>query len=357
VANALNFFQFFLDTELDSDLIRLSRAAGYNASHGNFLVFGAGTYTGEIPGLSSLIRGRELAYQLWGHQVNWRSYRDHWLAAALPTYMTMLFLEATMPEEDYFAEILEVYGHEQISSQASAMSHFATGLKTPNTVSPTLFFGSGVNGGERDYEYSLAPHFLELTRWGTQTVDKLGPIAGGFRSSPAEVPVAHAIINNRRGVMVLHMLRQLLKNSPAGKDRDLFRETISTFYRESIGKEVGTVDFINTLEKVTRADWDWYFDQWIYGAGVPKLTWSYDASKKKDANGRYMLTVNIARSDVPADFKVFVPLKFDFGGDRWSELLLPVTEVSKTYNIPLPASPKKVQLNPRMSCLAQIEEK
>jgi len=357
VANALNFFQFFLDTELDSDLIRLSRAAWDNASHENFLVFGVNTYTGEIPGLSSLIRGRELAYQLWGHQVTWRSYRDHWLAAALPTYMTMLFLEATMPEEDYFQEILEVYGHEQISSQASAMSHFASGLKYPNTVSPTLYFGSGINGGSRDFEIALMPHFLELTRWGTGTVDKLGPIAGGFRSSPAEVPLAHAIINNRRGVMVLHMLRQLLKNSPAGKDRDLFRETIAAFTKESRGKEVGTDDFINTLERVTQADWDWYFEQWIFGAGVPTLTWDYDASKKKDANGRFMLQVTIDKSNVPADFKVFVPLKFDFGGDRWSEVLLPVTEASKTYNIPLPASPKKVQLNPRMSCLAKIEER
>jgi len=356
VANSLNFYQFFLDDKLDSDLIRISRAAGFNASHQNFLIFGNYTYTYESPGLSSLLRGTETAYQIWGHAVNWHSYRDQWLAVALPQYMTMLFIEATMPGDDHFEEILEVYGNEQISSQASAMSRFATGLKTPNTVSPTLFFSSGINGGTREYELLLTPHALELTRWGTSMLGKLGPIAGGFRSSPAEVPLAHSIYNARRGVIVLHMLRNLLKNSPAGKDRDLFREVISTFYKESKGKEVSAEDFINTLERVTKADWDWYFDQWVYGTGLPTLSWTWNAKGKADANGRHPLHVEITKTNVPADFKVFVPLKFDFGGDRRGEILLPVTEAHKTYDIPLPAKPKKVELNPRMSCLVKIED-
>lgn len=117
---------------------------------------------------------------------------------------------------------------------------------------------------------------------------------------------------------------------------------------------MSTEDFIATVESVTKADWDWYFDQWIYGTGLPTLTWS-SSDGGKDANGRYKLHVEITKSNVPADFKVFVPLNFDFGGDRWSEILLPVTEAHKTYDIPLPAKPKTVQLNPRMSCLAKIE--
>lgn len=356
VANSLNFFQYFLDCTLDSDLIRLSRTAGYsNASYENFLIFSWYTYTHESPGLSSLLRGRETAYQLWGHRVNWSSYRDQWLAGALPEYMTMLFIEATMPEEDYFNEILEVYGNEQISSQSSAMSRFATGIEAPDSVSGTLFFSSGINGGFREYEALLTEHFLDYTRWGTRTLAKIGPIAVGFRSSPAEVPIAHTIFNHRRGVMVLHMLRALLKNSPAGKDRDFFREILSTFYRESAGKEVSAEDFINTVERVTQADWDWFFDQWVYGAGLPTLAWSWDTGGK-DGNGKYPLQVRISKTNVPADFKVFVPLAFDFGGERRGEILLPVTKDTVAQQIPLPAKPKKVELNPRMSCLAKIEE-
>jgi hypothetical protein len=355
VANSLNFYQHFLDCKLDTDLLRVSRAAGLDASHENFLIFGTFTYTYESPGLSSLLRGTETAYQLWGHAVNWSSFRDQWLAAALPEYMAMLFLESTLPEDGYFDEILEVYGNEQISSQASAMSRFATGLDAPTSVNTTLFFSSGINSGARDYEFSLLPNFLDLTRWGTQTLAKIGPISSGFRSSPAEVPLAHTVFNHRRGVLVLHMLRTLLKNSPAGKDRDLFREILSTFYKESSGKEASTEDFFATVEKVTQADWDWYFDQWVYGTGLPTLTWNSSA-QDKDANGRFPLQVEITKTDVPADFKIFVPLKMDFGGDRWSEILLPVTEARKSYDIPLPAKPKKVELNPRMSCLAKIEE-
>ena len=353
VANSLNFYQQFLDCKLDTDLLRVSRAAGLDASHQNFLIFGTYTYTYESPGLSSLLRGTETAYQLWGHAVNWRGYRDQWLAVALPEYMAMLFLEATQPEEDYFNEILEVYGNEQISSQASAMSRFATGLNAPTSVSTTLFFSSEINGGFRQYEYSLLPNYLDYSRWGTQTLEKFGPISVGFRSSSAEVPLAHTVFNHRRGVLVLHMLRALLKNSPAGKDRDLFRETLSTFYKESVGKEVSAEDFINTLERVTQADWDWFFDQWVYGTGLPTLTWSSKADGK-DANGRYPLHVTITMSNVPPDFKVFVPLKLDFGGDRHSEILLPVTQATVTHDIPLPAKPQSVELNPRMSCLAKM---
>ncbi len=354
VANSLNFYQNFLDCKLDTDLLRVSRAAGLNASHENFLIFGTYTYTYESPGLSSLLRGTETAYQLWGHSVNWSSYRDQWLATALPEYMAMLFLESTQPEEGFFDEILEVYGNEQISSQASAMSRFATGLNAPTSVSTSLFFSSGINSGVREYEFSLLPNYLDYSRWGTQTLEKIGPISVGFRSSPAEVPLAHTVFNHRRGVLVLHMLRSLLKNSPAGKERDFFREILSTFYKDSVGQEVSTVDFINTVEKVTQADWDWFFEQWIYGTGLPTISWGCNAGGK-DANGKYPLQVNITKTNVPADFKVFVPLKLDFGGDRWTEILLPVTKATMAQQIPLPAEPKKVELNPRMSCLAKIE--
>jgi hypothetical protein len=76
-----------------------------------------------------------------------------------------------------------------------------------------------------------------------------------------------AIFNDNtywKAALVLHMIRGL-------EGRDAILEILNAFASnpELMYKNATTEDFIATVEEVTGEDWDWFFEQWIYGYGVP----------------------------------------------------------------------------------------
>jgi len=108
VAKSLEFYQWFYDMTFPVDTMH---ATYINSSHGQafhgFIHLAKYTYDSEHPGASELFRAHEVAHQLWGHMVGWKTYRDQWLSEAFAEYSAMLFIETTMPDTDYFNEILK----------------------------------------------------------------------------------------------------------------------------------------------------------------------------------------------------------------------------------------------------------
>ena len=78
-----------------------------------------------------------------------------------------------------------------------------------------------------------------------------------------------------KGAQVAHQLRRLLGDS-------LFWAGMHRFLVDNAFKPVTTPDYAVAMEKTCRCDLDWFFDQWAYGIGYPKVRFTrhWDAAGK-----------------------------------------------------------------------------
>ena len=67
-----------------------------------------------------------------------------------------------------------------------------------------------------------------------------------------------------KGAQVAHQLRRLLGDS-------LFWAGMHRFLTDNAYKPVRTEDFAIAFEKTANCDLDWFFDQWCYGIGYPRV--------------------------------------------------------------------------------------
>ncbi len=323
VANSLRFFSWLVDTKVPCDRLVASRISG---SHGQafdgFLHLSSFTFDSESPGASELFRSHEVAHQFWGHMVGWRSYRDQWLSEALAEYSAMLFVDASLPKDHFYQEIVDTYVSEQIGGVGAVLSKF------------------------------LRPWSASVFRSNRRIL--LGPIAAGYRASSAQVPYGYFIQIYDRGALVIHMLRTMLRER-TGSD-DTFRAILKDFVDSYAGRAASTRDFQAVVARNAPAggDWGWFFDQWVYGTWVPTYTWSTRVPSRPNADGRWVAEVTVAQSDVPEGFVMPVPMRVDFGGGKTGEVLLPVRQGEETFQVPLSARPRKLELNPDNAVLARM---
>jgi aminopeptidase N len=67
-----------------------------------------------------------------------------------------------------------------------------------------------------------------------------------------------------KGAQLAHQLRRLVGDS-------LFWKGMKRFLTDNAYKPVETADYAIAMEKTTGRDLDWFFDQWAYGIGYPKV--------------------------------------------------------------------------------------
>jgi aminopeptidase N len=79
-----------------------------------------------------------------------------------------------------------------------------------------------------------------------------------------------------KGAWVLYMLRHQI-------GEDAFYAGLKHYLEANRGKNVVTADLTKAIEEATHTNVDQFFDQWVYGAGAPKLavSYSYDETKKQ----------------------------------------------------------------------------
>jgi len=317
VANSTRFYEQIFGVPLGTDrLVVSSIVGGHGQAFDGFLHMSEGSFYLERPGASELFRAHEMAHEWWGHRVSWATYRDQWLSEAFAEYSAMMYVQATMEDgEHWFAEILHTYTDELTGSIKSILSKFAR---------PGL---SPLNPNERA---------------------KMGPIALGYRAQAGQVPGAYFIQSYQKGSVVLHMLRIMLRNLT--KSDDLFVQVLSDFLHTYDGKAASTEDFIASLTKTAPADWQWFFDEWVYGTAIPTYAWDWKA--ERGDGGKDVLALTVRQQHVPTGFRMPVPVRIDFGGGKSGQAVVLVDKPEETFRIPLPARPKDVELNPDRAVLA-----
>ncbi|MCP4653927.1 MAG: M1 family metallopeptidase [bacterium] len=324
VVNSLKFFYWLFESELPVEQIQLTGiASGHGQAFEGFLHLSEYTYAGEHPGASEGFRAHETAHQWWGHEIGWDSYRDQWLSESFAEYSAMMFVQTTMKNgQKLFEEMLQMYTNLINGSLKGAFSKFGR---------PWL---AGVD---------------------LSNIERMGPVALGYRASTAEIPYGYNIQAYHKGPLVLHMLRRAL--SLFGQGDDLFLAILRDFVKNYQGKNATTEDFIATVNKIAPGDWTWFFDQWIYGTDIPAYTWSYEMPRTANAQGQWVVTLHVKQKNVSPGFMMPVPVEIDLGEGQIGTFVAQVDQPEKTFTIPLPVKPRSLKFNPDFAVLATVKKR
>ncbi len=243
---------------------------------------------------ADLLQAHETAHQWWGNRVGATGYRDYWLMEALANYSALLYLEKS---------------------------------KGPRSAETML----------EQYRQNL----LAKNDAG-QTVDATGPIVLGPRLETSQEPRAWRNITYGKGSWILHMLRARM-----GDERFLAmlgaiiqrydHRTLSTEeFRELAASYLPPKSDDPTLEA--------FFDQWVYGTGIPSLKLAYTVKGKAPA---LKLVGTVTQSDVDNDFAALVPVEIQLTRGRTITHWVRAGSDPVTFTVPLAQPPAKVTLDPK----------
>ena len=133
-----------------------------------------------------------------------------------------------------------------------------------------------------------------------------------------------------KGAQLAHQLRRLVGDS-------LFWKGMHRFLTDNAYKPVETADYAIAFEKTTGRDLDWFFDQWAYGIGYPKVK----VARAWNAGSRNLrLTVDETQTiDATHPFFRFPATVRVVTRDSVVRHEIMVDRQHQTFDIPLPASP------------------
>jgi hypothetical protein len=152
----------------------------------------------------------------------------------------------------------------------------------------------------KDPDSTAVRALLEGAREELAPVESAGPIWLGRRLASTRSPMGYQAVASK-GVWVIHMLREMLPNGQ-------FLEMIRDFAEIYNGKTASTWDFLHLAEKYAGKKLDWFFDDWVFGTGVPGYAVDYTV---ESAGGGFIVRGKIKQSNVPEDFAMPVPLYAD----------------------------------------------
>jgi aminopeptidase N len=225
----------------------------------------------------------EMAHQWWGQAVGWQNYHEQWISEGFAQYFAALYAQHARGD-DAFANVIR-----------------------------------------------------QMRRWAIEQSEQ-GPVSLGYRLGHirGESRVFRALVYNKGGA-VLHMLRRLVGD-------EAFFSGLRAFYRTMRFKKAGTEDFRAAMEAASGRSLERFFERWIYGSTLPRLTFNH----------------RIDGSDVVLHFEQVGPL-FDVPvtvvlnyGDRKSTIVVPVGDRVVEQRVPLAGTLRSVDISKDDGTLAEI---
>jgi hypothetical protein len=247
---------------------------------------------------ADVLQAHEAAHQWWGNRVSAASYRDYWLMEALANYSALLYVEKTRG-------------------------------------------GKSVDTMLESYRTAL----LEKNDEG-KTIDSAGPIVLGPRLETSIEPRGWRIITYGKGSWIIHMLRRRM-----GDER--FYAFLAELAQQFDHKRLSTEDFRalavkNLPPKMPDPSLQGFFEQWIYGTGIPTLKMTYALKGKAPA---LRVTGTIEQADVDEDFSVLVPVEVQVARGKTVTQWVQTSSAPAQFSVPVTAAPTKVLLDPKHAIL------
>lgn len=232
---------------------------------------------------SDLLETHEVAHQWWGNLVIPASPHDDWLIESLANYSALLLLER----------------RKGVRALDTVLDQYRDDLLNPSP--------SG------------------------HTVESAGPIVWGHRLETSLAPDAWRTVTYEKGTWIIHMLRRRLGDE---KFLALLRDVANNHH------SISTEQFRELAHQYgpTSPDPDFktFFDNWVYGTGVPnvKLTYSWHAPK---------LSGTLVQHDVDDAFSAYVPVEVQTGS-KSNVYWLATGSDPMAFSIPLKSPPTHVGL-------------
>lgn len=235
---------------------------------------------------SQMLDAHEVAHQWWGNLVIADSYQDAWLMEALANYSAMMFLEKK---------------------------------KGPRALETEL--------------EDCRTHLLGKEPSG-KTRESVGPMTWGYRLQSSQSPDAWNHIVYEKGAWVIHMIRRRLGDERfAAMLRAICRryafQPLTTEQFRLMAKEFGP-------PHAPDADFGNFFDNWVYGTGIPAVKMTYTVRGLK-------VTGTISESGVADDFTARIPLEVQAGKTK-TLYWVPATNDPTPFTIAVKAPGARVSL-------------
>ncbi len=265
----------------------------------NYLMGDTSSFNKDQGFFRDLLVAHEVAHQWWGNIVTSGSYHHEWIQEALSNYSAVMYLETKLGSKST-ETALELYRHN--------------------------LFLKGPDG---------------------ETAESEGPVVQGRRLEGSNNPAASVAVIYGKGSWIMHMLRRRL-----GDER--FLKMLAELRRRYEFKAVETEDFRRLCAEFlppgsNDAKLENFFDQWVYGTGVPTLKFTYSVKGKP---GAYKLTGTVTQSEIDDDFSVAVPVEIQTGrGKPVIQQVRTSTGDPVTFSVNVTVANAKAVLDPGWSVL------
>jgi hypothetical protein len=265
--------------------------------------------------LTDFFRAHESSHQWWGHRVSWKSYHDQWLSEGFAEFSGNLYVQ------------------------------YRQNMKE----SLTQWRKEKENLRQRDIN--------------GHAVNFLGPIWLGRRIFSSETnPSSYQYLIYSKGGYVLHMLRMMLYDLRNPDPDHLFKDMMQDFCKTFENKPASTEDFKAIVEKhMTRGmdldsnhKMDWFFDQYVYGVGIPQYQFSYSTQAQGD--GKMKFSGKLVRTGVPDNWKDAIPLYAHQGQGIMRVGLINAVQPETTFEVIVPANLDRFSINDYEDLLAEVKQ-
>ena len=245
-----------------------------------------------------ILQAHETAHQWWGNRITGATYRDGWLMEALANYSALLYMEK--------------------SKGAKAVDTMLDSYRTN----------------------------LLVTNESGEEIESAGPIVLGARLESSVEPRAWRNITYGKGSWIIQMLRRRM-----GDERffSMLAEVLKRYDRKEISTEQFRQHAAQFLPpKSDDPTLESFFEQWVYGTGIPSLKLTYTLKGKAPA---LKLIGTLTQADVSDEFSALTPVEIQVNRTRTITHWVRSAKEPVTFTIPLQQSPLKVALDPRRSVL------
>jgi aminopeptidase N len=228
----------------------------------------------------------ELSHSWFGNLVTCRNWSELWLNEGFATYMEAVFREKMYGRANYI---------EKIESDAS---EFFTYISLREESQHALF-------------------------------NKL--------ANPQNDDTLFTPITYQKGSVVIHMLREEIGD-------EAFWKGINVYLNRFKFANVETPDLQNVLEEVSGKKLDWFFKQWVYQTGFPKLNVQPLYNQKQK-----ILTLNFSQiqkgnEDMPKEFTLPLEIEILSSNGKETKQIL-VNKKLQSFAFPVTSKPQKITID------------
>ena len=178
--------------------------------------------------------------------------------------------------------------------------------------------------GQEDYDGRL-----EYWQFKARKSDKYGPMSLGSRAAGYQGQVY------AKGPHVMHMLRRMVGD-------DAFIDFVSTAAAAAANRNFGTSDLQIVAEKTLGPDANWFFDQWIWGTGLPRLELVWE-----DSGDVITMTLKQTQATQPLKLQVPIVLRAGRTGRKRVEHRVAMDAKELVFELPRPpGGVHRVELDP-----------